>query len=150
MAGSSALPLTPQCPSKQALPKSSNSPDSPSKNTQSQNPVSNSQLDKSDEEIIAEARKKWKSDVYNHYNVSLEHVTTSAGKPQKLRFVFTCHLDPKNHVQHHDHMATSQGTTNIQWTNKQCFNRQGVKDPSDSSTNTQQDLHNSVSHYTPS
>ncbi len=99
---------------------------------------------------VAEAQKKWKSEVYKHYNVSLERITTSAGKPQKLRFVFTCRLDPKNHVQRRDRMATSQGTTNLRRTNKQCFDRRGVKDPSDSSANAQQDLHNSVSRYTPS
>jgi hypothetical protein len=62
--------------------------------------------------VAAEEQKKWKSDVYSHYKVLLERITTPTGDPKKLRFLFTCRFDPKEH-QRHDRMATSQGTTNL-------------------------------------
>ncbi len=59
MAGSSAIPSTPQRPSKRAVPESSDSPDSPSKNTRSRNPVSNSQ---SDIPVVVSPTKRRKKD----------------------------------------------------------------------------------------
>jgi hypothetical protein len=99
--------------------------------------------------MAAEEQKKWKSDVYSHYKVLLERITTPTGDPKKLRFLFTCRFDPKEHQQRRDRMATSQGTTNLRRTNEQCCKRRKVAGTSGSAANAQQDLHNSISRYTP-
>ncbi|KAK6992134.1 ribonuclease H-like domain-containing protein, partial [Favolaschia claudopus] len=103
-----------------------------------------------DDEIIAASRKSWKSAVYDHYTVSLERQLDKDSNPHCLIFLFTCRFDPKNHnVQRRKRIQNSQGTSNLARTMKTCCESRKVEVGADSSKGAQQDLHRSVSRYTP-
>ncbi|KAJ7772032.1 hypothetical protein DFH07DRAFT_879090, partial [Mycena maculata] len=105
---------------------------------------------KTDAEIIAESRKAWKSSVYDHYSISLERAFSGPqqDQPGVLTFIFTCRHDPLTHtVQRRKRMQSSQGTGNLGKTNLKCDKRRGVE--GDTNKGAQQDLHRSISNYTP-
>jgi hypothetical protein len=61
----------------------------------------------------AAARKSWRSDVYLHYNISVERQYSNAGEPF-MRYVFTCKRDPAHHApQYRRRQDTSSGTNNL-------------------------------------
>ena len=97
--------------------------------------------------------EKWKSPVYNHYDLGVERLFNSDGSPLKIRFKFTCRFDPINHLaQFRDREKTAQGTTNLTRGMKSCLKKRGLggDGPADSnsSANAQQNLHRTVSTYT--
>jgi len=71
------------------------------------------------------SKKKWKSAVYSHYNVSLER----CHETRTLTFRFTCRFDPVGHQSStHGRLDTSQGTSNLDRSRKKCRQRCGVDD----------------------
>jgi hypothetical protein len=91
--------------------------------------------------------EKWKSPVYEHYDLSVERLTNSNGSPLKIRFKFTCRFDPINHPAHfRDREKTAQGTTNLSRGMKACLKIRGTD--GDSAANSQQNLHRTISTYT--
>ncbi|KAF9008060.1 hypothetical protein BDQ17DRAFT_1455832 [Cyathus striatus] len=79
--------------------------------------------DKPDDEIIEASFSKFKSPVYNHYYVSLDHCTANGG--HKIFFIFTCKTHPGagptlHNVQHRGHMDTDHGTKNLKTSMESC------------------------------
>lgn len=100
----------------------------------------------------AESLKRWKSKVYDHYQVSLIRHTHEDGRPNYLEFCFTCIVDPHGHrSQTRKRMRTAHGTKNLARGIDQCNERWGVTsgDPGDPSTVGEQQTTESVSEYTP-
>ncbi|KAJ6604052.1 hypothetical protein B0H10DRAFT_1957460 [Mycena sp. CBHHK59/15] len=96
--------------------------------------------DQTDDEIIAESRKKWKSTAYDHYTINLKRVPSGKyqDQPGTICFVFTCRHDPINHKPlQRARMQDSQGTSNLTKGIKQCEAKCGVS--GDSNKNAQQD-----------
>lgn len=71
------------------------------------------------------SQKKWKSAVYNHYDISLErcHITRT------LTFWFTCRFDPIGHPPlTRSRLNTSQGTSNLDRSRKKCMQERGLNE----------------------
>lgn len=65
--------------------------------------------------------------MYSHYVITLECVWTPAGQPSKLVFIFTCKVDPDNHLPHRQsRLKTSSGTSNLNAVAKACDRRLGA------------------------
>ena len=94
--------------------------------------------------------EKWKSSVYDHYDLAVERLSYPDGSRLKIRFKFTCRFDPINHPVHfRDREKTAQGTTNLSRGMKACLKRRGAAGANgDSPMNAQQNLHRTVSTYT--
>ena len=45
----------------------------------------------------AESRRRWKSPVYDHYDVVVKRHTRPNGGPDYIEFHFTCKVDPRGH-----------------------------------------------------
>lgn len=70
---------------------------------------------------IAASQSRWSSDIYDHYNITLER------KNNTLIFVFTCNVDPTRHTPHkRARVKTSTGTHDLWIGKKQCDARRGV------------------------
>jgi hypothetical protein len=68
-------------------------------------------------------RAKWKSSVYDHYEISLDRNTSN----KSLIFIFTCIVDPERHKPHRRaRQKTSSGTHDLQMGHDQCNKRRGV------------------------
>ncbi|KAK7047943.1 hypothetical protein VNI00_006271 [Paramarasmius palmivorus] len=113
--------------------------------------------EKTDEQIIEEAKRKWTSPVYNHYIVSLRRNYQPDGTtPRSLTFVFTCRFENdgiertyRHTAQTRPRMKTGNGTSNLAKAAKACDEQRGQCSGDDTSVGTQQTLHQSVSTYTP-
>ncbi|GBE89936.1 Putative AC transposase OS=Zea mays PE=2 SV=2 [Sparassis crispa] len=104
--------------------------------------------DMPDDEIIALVRSAWKSNAYDHYNITLERNFTKDGKADHLLFCFKCKYDPANHrTQYRERSKTSQGTKNLDRSTKACFKRRGVGPSDDPHAGAQQTLMNTISRY---
>ena len=100
--------------------------------------------------LAEESRKRWKSKVYDHYQVSLVRHTHKNGRPNFLEFRFTCILDPHGHGSHtRKRMQTGQGTTNLSRGINECNQRRGVTSGDPSTVGAQQTIEKSISEYTP-
>ncbi|KAG8705564.1 hypothetical protein FRC09_002881 [Ceratobasidium sp. 395] len=95
------------------------------------NKLSDQQAWDIDEDVLCRAaRKSWRSDAYDHYEVSRERLLNEHGE-RYIRFKFTCKIDPQNHNPHYRaRKDTSQGTNNLQRgiesCNKRTRNRQAI------------------------
>ena len=72
--------------------------------------------------------EKWKSPVYDHYEISVERVGNSKdGSRSKIRFKYTCRFDPINHpARFRDRKKTARGTTNLSSGMTCCLKRRNV------------------------
>jgi hypothetical protein len=69
------------------------------------------------------AQARWKSDVYDHYEISLERKASN----KTLIFVFACLVDPENHRPHRRaRQKTSSGTHDLRLGRDHCNKRNGV------------------------
>jgi len=77
--------------------------------------------------IAEAARLTWRSDVYNHYNITLRRdFHPGTNKPMALMFVFTCKTHPDTHtVQFRPRMKTGEGTNNLRVSQNLCHSRHG-------------------------
>lgn len=65
--------------------------------------------------------KRWTSQTYNHFTISLKREFLADGTPDSLWFIFTCKEHPDTHKPHkRKRMATSSGTGNLQRAVKYC------------------------------
>jgi hypothetical protein len=72
---------------------------------------------------LGAARKSWRSDVYDHFELSMERMLDDFGE-KYIRFKFTCKSDPENHSpQYRDRQDTSYGTHNLQRKANACDTR---------------------------
>jgi hypothetical protein len=69
----------------------------------------------------------WRSDVYDHYDVSLQRNLTEDQQPLSLSFLFTCKTHPENHasVWARQRSKTGDGTSNLQKGVDICLRKQG-------------------------
>lgn len=68
----------------------------------------------------------WQSPVYDHYNTSLQHLTTPDGHPRSLLFVFTCKLNMPDHpIITRPREKTSEGTGNLKKAMDVCLKKSG-------------------------
>lgn len=73
------------------------------------------------------ARIGWRSDVYDHYDVSIRRDVTASGAPSSLTYIFTCKSSPNLHKQMlRPRMKTNEGTSNLIKTRNACLEAQGV------------------------
>ena len=80
--------------------------------------------------IIDAACVSWRSEVYNHYNVSIKHIVDSTtGAKLMIHYVFTCKTHPDNHttVRTRARTKTGNGTTNLQKDVDLCLKKQGIE-----------------------
>ncbi|KAF8606536.1 hypothetical protein BDV93DRAFT_553705, partial [Ceratobasidium sp. AG-I] len=76
--------------------------------------------------ICSAARKAWRSDVYDHFDLSLERLLNDLGE-KYIRFKSTCKTDPENHLpQYRNRQDTSSGTHNLQRKADACNQRHQV------------------------
>ena len=65
--------------------------------------------------------------MYRHYDISVERLPIAGGQPGELVFVFTCKVDPVNHLAHRrSRTKTSSGTSNLNAGAKACNKRHGA------------------------
>jgi hypothetical protein len=55
-----------------------------------------------------------RSPVYNHYDISVDHIVDQKGNKVQIDFIFLCKLDPTGHFPHHrSRLKASAGTGNL-------------------------------------
>ncbi|KAG8933501.1 hypothetical protein FRC01_008781 [Tulasnella sp. 417] len=72
-----------------------------------------------DEEIVAAHRKRWQSDVYNHFNITIKRETTDSGS-RVIRFAFTCKYGNSNHPVQHRNRLGDGSTGNLTKRSQTC------------------------------
>jgi hypothetical protein len=77
--------------------------------------------------ISEAARLTWRSEVYNHYNITLRRdFDPITNKRTAIMFVFTCKTHPDTHiVQYRPRMKTGEGTNNLRVSQNLCHSRHG-------------------------
>jgi hypothetical protein len=76
--------------------------------------------------LLAASRAVWRSEVYDHYDVSLIRECAEDGSPHHLNFIFTCKMYPTTHSHTRARSKTSGGTSNLQLGVAQCNKRHGI------------------------
>jgi hypothetical protein len=76
--------------------------------------------------LLAASRAVWRSEVYDHYDVSLICECAEDGSPHHLNFIFTCKMYPTTHSHTHARSKTSGGTSNLQLGVAQCNKHHGI------------------------
>jgi len=73
----------------------------------------------------------WRSEVYDHYNVSLRRNFTETDEPHSMTLLFTCKTHPHHHtsVRTRQRGKTGDGTSNLQKDVDTCLRKQGRKCP---------------------
>jgi hypothetical protein len=64
--------------------------------------------------FLAASRAVWRSEVYDHYDVSLNCESAEDGSPHHIDFIFTCKLYPTTHSHTCACSKTSGRTSNLQ------------------------------------
>ncbi len=73
------------------------------------------------------SKATWRSNVYDHFNISLRREMDGNGEPFRMVFVFTCKVDPRNHTIHlRPRMSSAFGTKNLQDGVHACNKRIGI------------------------
>lgn len=69
----------------------------------------------------------WRSDVYDHYNITLRRDLTETQEPLSLTFIFTCKTHPHHHasLRTRPRGKTGAGTSNLQKDVDTCLRKQG-------------------------
>ena len=69
----------------------------------------------------------WRSEVYDHYNITLRCNTSETGEPHSMTLIFTCKTHPQHHasVWTHPRVKTGDGTSNLQKDVDVCLRKQG-------------------------
>lgn len=79
---------------------------------------------------IEAAQVTWRSDAYQHFDVTLRRDYNPDRTPRELLFVFTCKTHPLDHKPHfRPRKKTGEGTSNLQSGITQCFERRGEGRP---------------------
>ncbi|KAG9081574.1 hypothetical protein FRC06_005502 [Ceratobasidium sp. 370] len=102
-------------PSSQISKPPSSPPPSVSLSTSEINKLSDVQVWDMDPNLVCgAARKSWRSDVYDHFELTMERLLNEYGE-KYIRFKFTCKTDRDNHPpQFRNRQDTSSGTHNLQ------------------------------------
>ena len=89
------------------------------------------------------SKATWRSNVYDHFDITLSRDLDGRGRPSALSFVFNCKVDPAHHPPHRRaRMSTGHGTKNIHDGIKACNTRLG-------STTTTTAVESTGPHYSP-
>jgi len=69
----------------------------------------------------------WRSEVYDHYDVTLQRNMTETHQPLSMALVFTCKSHPHHHtsVRTRPRGKTGDGTSNLQKDVDMCLRKQG-------------------------
>jgi hypothetical protein len=62
---------------------------------------------------LGDSHARWKSKIYDHYEVSLERHLRGDGSPDYITYIFTCRVDPTSHHHKRKWMQNGQGTKNL-------------------------------------
>jgi len=76
--------------------------------------------------LLAASRTVWRSEVYDHYDVSLIHECAEDGSPLHINFIFTSKLYPTTYSHICAWSKTSEGTSNLQLGVAQCNKCHGI------------------------
>ena len=77
--------------------------------------------------LIEAAKTTWRSDAYDHYEVTLQREFHANGSPLSISFVFTCHSRPEEHKPLvRPRSKTAEGTSNLVKTMNACLRAQGI------------------------
>jgi len=77
--------------------------------------------------LIEAAKTAWRSDAYDHYEVTLQRDFHANGDPLSISFIFTCHSRPEKHKPLvRPRSKTSEGTSNLVKTMNACLRAQGL------------------------
>lgn len=69
----------------------------------------------------------WRSDAYEHYDITLQREFNNSGGPLSLTYVFTCKSYPQAHkAQLRPRSKTGEGTSNLVRTMNICLEAQGI------------------------
>ena len=71
----------------------------------------------------------WRSDVYNHYDITLRCNMTETQEPLSMTMIFTCKTHPHHHtsVRTRPRGKTGDGTSNLQKDVDTCLKKQGCE-----------------------
>jgi hypothetical protein len=69
----------------------------------------------------------WRSNVYDHFDITLRRDVDGRGRPMSLVFIFACKVDPAHHPPHvRPRTSSAHGMKNLQDGVKACHKRLGT------------------------